>query len=355
MLVGEVAVAVVHELAEIHRRESLFRIALVGLPLGALLPESAALADLVAPAGGIVARGAVRDRIGIDLILEAVADLVGDGAAHGLAGGRIDPEAADGVVISSAVGHPFGRVVEVDLHLVLVQVGLALPRLGELQDVDVHAVELLGLFQQVVDVHVHRVALSKGLGGGVLRSRLGAVQAVGAVALLPEQEEVLALLAAAPGPLDIGTEHVIVELPGLVILVQVRDVRRGQDEHRHVLDDGEFLLRGPGDDPAGDAAAGAFVGLGGEGDAGRLGGLAGSLAGGKPLLRLLGDLQRPFVVAGEDERPLGPLFGAQRDGVVGRKGDGGLVGVHLLLLLRFHRHGFRLCTGKDRDDGHHGN
>ena len=106
--------------------------------------------------------------------------------------------------------------------------------------------------------------------------------------------------------------------------------------------------------PAGNAAAGAFVGLGREGDAGRLGGLAGSLAGGEPG-GLFRDIQAPFVIAGEDERSLGSLFGAQGDGVVSRKVDGSLVGVFLLLLLRFHRHGFRLCTGKDRDDGHHGN
>ena len=91
VLMGEVAVGIVHEFAEIHRRERLHRVALVCLPLSALLPESAALADFVAPAGGVVVGRPVRNGVGIDLVLETVPDLVGDGAAHGLAGGRIDP------------------------------------------------------------------------------------------------------------------------------------------------------------------------------------------------------------------------------------------------------------------------
>ena len=299
---------------------------LEGLPLGALFPEGVAAiavsSETVAPARTLQAGGRGSGAAAFVLpdqvvaeghVLEAVADFVTDGAAHRLAGGRVHPQGADGVVVTGAGRQPFGLVDQVDLHLVLVQDGLALAGFGELQRVDIEVVELFGLLQEVVDVHAHRGRLAVGRPGEVFAHAVG-IEAVLAVFDVPEHDEMLALLAAAPGPLAIGAEHVEVEFQRLVVLVQVLHFRGLEHQDGRGLLDGELLFAAAGADPAGRAALRAVIGLGGQGDADGLAALAFQLGGGEPVLGVFRDFQGPLVVAGEDEVGGGAFVGIYREG-----------------------------------------
>ena len=148
-----------------------------------------------------------------------MANLMGDDRADGLTGRGVDPEGTDGVVVASAGGEPLRLVEQVDLHLILVEIRLALPRLSHFQRRDVGLIELLRLLQQVVDIHAHTLRQFAGVG-------------IVAESGLPEHEEVFALLGAEPRPLGIAAQHVYrAELRRLVVLVIVLDLR-----HIHHLD-----------------------------------------------------------------------------------------------------------------------
>ena len=138
----------------------------------------------------------------------------------------------------------------------------------------------------------------------------------------------LALLAAAPGPFAVGTEHVEVELQRLVVLVQVLDLGSLQGEDGRGLGDRELLLLAAGNDAAGDAALRALIGLGDQGDTDGLAALSRHLFRGQPYRGLLRDFQGPLVVAGEDQVRRRSGIGIQENGGFGQ-GDGRLVVVNL--------------------------
>ena len=135
--------------------EVLLGVVLIRLPLCTLFPEAvAAIRTIVAIAEACreVVGSTVKHLVAIDLILEGVANLMADGGADGLAGGRIDPKGTDDVVVARTGGEPLGLIEQVDLHLILVEVRLALSHRSHAETGDVRVVELLGLLQQVVDI-----------------------------------------------------------------------------------------------------------------------------------------------------------------------------------------------------------
>ena len=166
--------------------EVLLGIVLIRLPLGTLFPEAVATVRAIvaiAEACGEVVGSTVEYLVAIDLILEGVSDLVADGGADGLAGGRIDPKGTDDVVVTRTCGEPLGLIEQVDLHLVLVEVALALAHGSHAEAGDVGVVELLSLLEQVVDIDAKF---------GRNRFSIGIVAKAG----LPEYKEVFGLLHA---------------------------------------------------------------------------------------------------------------------------------------------------------------
>ena len=112
-----------------------------------------------------------------------MSNLVSDGGTNGLAGGRIDPKGADYVIVARTSGEPLSLIEQVDLHLVLVEVALALANGSHAEAGDVGVVELLSLLEQVVDIDAK-----------FGRNRFG----IGIVtkACFPEYKEVFGLLHA---------------------------------------------------------------------------------------------------------------------------------------------------------------
>ena len=194
--------------------EVLLGIVLIRLPLGTLFPEAvAAIRTIVAIAEACreVVGSTVKHLVAIDLILEGVANLMADGGADGLAGGRIDPKGTDDVVVARTGGEPLGLIEQVDLHLVLVEIGLALTSHHHAETVDIGFVELFCLLQQVV--HIHAVRLSQ-------RTAVGVVAEI----CIPEHEEVFGLLHASERPASRAGVHVHrTEFGGLVVLFDVLD------------------------------------------------------------------------------------------------------------------------------------
>ncbi len=228
VLMGEVPVAVVAELGEVIVRKGLFRDHLVGLPLGRLLPEGAALALIVTEGHAVNVTGLlVQDQVTGRLVLEGMADLMGHGgtAVRRL---RIHPQAPGDVVVrTGAIGRPLRLVPQVDLELVLVQVGLVRVRvMREFERIDIVRIDFLAPGQEGVRVQVVR---SRRIIG---RHRL--------VVLVPEEDEMLALLAAAEIPQALLLERIIestchvpaafllVELGGHVDLLVVGNIGRLQ-------------------------------------------------------------------------------------------------------------------------------
>ena len=196
--------------------ESLFGVVLVRLPLGTLLPEAAtAVRALIAVA---VARlevvgSPVAHIVTIGLVLERVTDLMGDGRAYRLTGGRCHPEGTNHVVVARTGSHPpLGcRVEQVDLHLIVVEIRFALTCHHHTEFSDVRLVELFSLAEQVIDIDA--IAL------GEIR-RVGITAEVG----IPEHEEVLTLLITEERPLGVVAQHVEVELCGFVVFIEVGHV-----------------------------------------------------------------------------------------------------------------------------------
>ena len=141
--------------------EGLGSIHLVSLPLGALFPESAPFPVAKAESSGRVILLAGEELVAIYHILETMGNLVGDGGSDRLAGGRADPERAYGVVISRSGCKPLAVVVQINLDLVFVHAGCALARFEEAEAVDVIIVEMLGLFEHVVYIHIELIGLGK--------------------------------------------------------------------------------------------------------------------------------------------------------------------------------------------------
>ena len=171
-------------------REGHFRVVLERLPLGALLPGAAtsavgteAIAETAVHAVVSLMTLAREQFVAGYLILEGVPDLVGNHGAYRLAGCRCHPECTNHIVVARTCSHPpFGCGVEqVDFHLIIVELALALTRHYHAKTGDVRGIELLCLLQQVV--HVHAVALRK-------TAAVGVIAEIG----IPEHEEVLALL-----------------------------------------------------------------------------------------------------------------------------------------------------------------
>ena len=138
--------------------EGLLRIVLIRLPLCALLPESAtAVRALIAVAEARleVVGSTVAHIVAIGLILERVTNLVSDGRAYGMAGSRCYPKGTDHIVVARASGHPpFGsRIQQVDLHLVIIEIRLALTSHHHTKLGNVGLVELLCLLKQVIHIH----------------------------------------------------------------------------------------------------------------------------------------------------------------------------------------------------------
>ena len=111
---------------------------------------------------------------------------------HGLAGGGVEPQGADQVVVAASVADPLLAVVHQDHHLVLAHVGVCF--VAERQSADVEGIETLCLLQQVVDIDIVEVALREFIG----RLR--------AVALVPIADEVLAFARTGfrPGVFAVG-------------------------------------------------------------------------------------------------------------------------------------------------------
>ena len=96
--------------------ESLLRIVLIRLPLGALLPEAtAAVGTLVAVAEARleVVGSTVLHVVAIGLILEGVTYLMSNDTADGFAGRWCHPEGANHIIVTRTRCHPpFGCRVE---------------------------------------------------------------------------------------------------------------------------------------------------------------------------------------------------------------------------------------------------
>ena len=116
-------------------------------------------------------------------------------------------------------------VEQIDLHLVVVEVTLALAHSHHLQLLHIGGIELLGLLEQVVDVDTQ--------GCGHI-GRVGIIAEAG----LPEHEEVLTLLHAPERPLGIVAQHVVytfletfVPRAGTGVFVEVLHLRAVHDMH----------------------------------------------------------------------------------------------------------------------------
>ena len=212
VLMGEMPVAVVAEIGEVIVREGLFRDHLVGLPLGRLLPEGAALA-LVVTEGGLeeIDFRVVQLQVAGSLVLEGMTDLMGHGGTAVRRLG-IHPQATGDVVVrTGAVGRPLGLVPQVDLELVLVQVGLVRVRvMREFERIDIVCIDFLAPGQECVRVQVVR---SRRIIG---RRRL--------VVLVPEEDEMLALLAASEVVQALRLERIIERIgnfPAALLLVEL--------------------------------------------------------------------------------------------------------------------------------------
>ena len=209
---GEMPVAVVAEIGEVIVREGLFRDHLVGLPLGRLLPEGAALALVVTEGHAVNIAGlVVQLEVAGRLVLEGMADLMGHGgtAVRRL---RIHPQAAGDVVVrTGAVSGPFRLVPQVDLELVLVQIRLVRRRvMREFERIDIVRIDFFAPGQEGVRVQVVR---SRRIIG---RRRL--------VVLVPEEDEMLALLAASEVVQTLRLERIIERLghcPAALLLVEL--------------------------------------------------------------------------------------------------------------------------------------
>ena len=235
---GKVPVAVVAEFGEVIVRKGFFRNHLIGLPLGGLLPEGAALALVVTESHAVNVTGLlVQDQVAGRLVLEGMADLMGHGGTT-VRRLRIHPQAPGDVVLrTGAVGRPLRLVPQVDLELVLVQVGLVRVRvMREFERIDIVRIDFLAPGQEGVRVQVVR---SRRIIG---RRRL--------VVLVPEDDEMLALLAASEEiqagtfkrvverAARIGVPVLLVEFGAHVYLLVVRDIRRGEvrgRDRRHLV------------------------------------------------------------------------------------------------------------------------
>ena len=238
VLMGEMPVAVVAEFSEVIVRKGLFRDHLVGLPLGRLLPEGAALALVVTEGHAVNIAGlVVQLEVTGRLVLEGMTDLVGHGGTAVRCLG-IHPQAAGDVVVrTGAVGRPLGLVPQVNLELVLVQIRLVRVRvMREFERIDIVRIDFLAPGQEGIRVQVVR---SRRIIG---RRRL--------VVLVPEEDEMLALLAASEEiqagtfkrvverAARIGVPVLLVEFGAHVYLLVVRDIRRGEvrgRDRRHLV------------------------------------------------------------------------------------------------------------------------
>ena len=146
---------------------------------------------------------------------------------------RIHPKAASDIVIGTgAVSGPLCLVPKVNLELVLVQIGLLCgSEMSELKGLDIVFVYLFAPLQEGIRIQMIR------------RSTL--VRGLVAKVLVPENDEVLALLAPAEiietirkqriveSACNIPSALVLVELAAHINLVIVRDIVRRKDSGRH--------------------------------------------------------------------------------------------------------------------------
>lgn len=108
-------------------------------------------------------------------------DLVSNGRAHRLTGRGIHPEGTNHIVVARTSGEPLRLIEQVYLHLILVEIALALSCDHHTQFGDIGLIELLGLLQQVIHIDPQLFRYTAGIG-------------ITAKTFLPEYEEVLALL-----------------------------------------------------------------------------------------------------------------------------------------------------------------
>ena len=152
----EVTMMVLHPHLIVIVVDSLLRIVLERLPLCTLFPETtsaiAAVITIAESALEIVGL-ALEDIVAVGLILERVSNLVGNGRTNRLTSGGIHPKGTDGIVVTRTSGEPLCLIKQVDFHLILVELRLALSGNAHVEFLDVRLVELFCLHQQVVNIH----------------------------------------------------------------------------------------------------------------------------------------------------------------------------------------------------------
>ena len=164
--------------------EHLIGIGLVSLPLGSLLPCDASVTHSTMEARLHRAVSTMVGCLGVAHVVERVPYLMRHAVTNRLAGGRIEPESADLIVVATAIAGPGRSVVHQHHHFILGKVRRC--RIDKPKRVEFQVEEGFALGQQVVDVDI--------VEAGCLRRRSAAI------VLIPEHDDVVGFLRARLRP-----------------------------------------------------------------------------------------------------------------------------------------------------------